>query len=116
MERARISPSHGTMVKEYKITQDLTGKVALITGASSGVGKVSAYELAKAGCHVIMCNRNKEKTDPIIADIIATTGNTKISFIELRCDDLASVEKCAKTFLEMGLPLHILMNNAGYRS
>ena len=101
------------MVFNYEIQQDLSDKVALITGASSGVGKTSAYKLAAKGCHVFMANRNKEKTDPIIQDIKEKTGNQKVEFIELICDDLESVRDCARQFLAKGLPLHILMNNAG---
>jgi NAD(P)-dependent dehydrogenase (short-subunit alcohol dehydrogenase family) len=100
-------------IKEYQIEQDLTGKVALITGASSGVGKVSAYKLAEKGCHVILATRSYSKTEPIIKDIIEKTGNKNVEFVEFIADDLESVKKCAQEFKAKNLPLHILMNNAG---
>jgi retinol dehydrogenase 12 len=100
-------------VKDYKIEHSLLGKVALITGASSGVGKASAYKLAEKGCHIILATRNKAKTEPIIQDIIEKTGNKNVEHIEFIADDLASVKNCAQEFLAKKLPLHILMNNAG---
>jgi len=48
------------------------GKVALITGASSGIGKAYAEELASKGCHVILTARSKEKLD-ILAEKLAST-------------------------------------------
>jgi NAD(P)-dependent dehydrogenase (short-subunit alcohol dehydrogenase family) len=100
-------------MKEYTIERNLTGKVALITGASSGVGKVSAYKLAEKGCHVILATRSYSKTEPIIKDIIEKTGNKNVEHIEFIADDLESVKKCAQLFRAKNLPLHILMNNAG---
>jgi NAD(P)-dependent dehydrogenase (short-subunit alcohol dehydrogenase family) len=98
---------------EYEIKEDLHGKVALITGASSGLGKVAAYEMAAKGCHVFLACRNPQKTEPIIKDIIEKTGNKNVEFIEFIADDLESVKKCAQEFKAKNLPLHILMNNAG---
>jgi NAD(P)-dependent dehydrogenase (short-subunit alcohol dehydrogenase family) len=98
---------------EYEVKEDLHGKVALITGASSGLGKVSAYELAAKGCHVFLACRNEQKAESVIRDIIDKTGNRNVEFIEFIADDLESVKTCAKKFIARNLPLHILMNNAG---
>lgn len=98
---------------DYQIAQDLTGKVAIVTGGSSGIGKVTCHELAAKGCHVIVAARNKEKTDPIIADIIAKTSNPKVEFMEIQLDDLKSVKDFAFAFLKRKLRLDILINNAG---
>ncbi|KAJ3311458.1 hypothetical protein HDV04_004060 [Boothiomyces sp. JEL0838] len=91
----------------------LEGKVALITGASGGIGKACALELAKKGCHVFLFGRSAEKTLPVIEEIKAISKNDKVEFLEADLMDLAQVEQAADKFLEKGLPLHILINNAG---
>ncbi|KAJ3325329.1 hypothetical protein HDV06_004188 [Boothiomyces sp. JEL0866] len=91
----------------------LEGKVALITGASGGIGKACALELAKKGCHVFLFGRSAEKTLPVIQEIQNLSKNDKVEFLEADLMDLAQVEKAADQFLQRGLPLHILINNAG---
>jgi WW domain-containing oxidoreductase len=92
---------------------DLSGKVALVTGASTGLGKVTATELARKGAHVFCLGRNREKSESAIADIKKETGSAKVEFIEGDLLDLGSMESAADTFLSKDLPLHILVNNAG---
>ena len=92
---------------------DLTGKVALVTGASTGLGKVTAQELARKGAHVFCVGRTPEKTKAAIEDIKKITGNEHVEFIQADLMDLKSVEAAADTFLSKNLPLHILVNNAG---
>ncbi|KAJ3122752.1 hypothetical protein HK100_011851 [Physocladia obscura] len=91
----------------------LEGKVALITGASTGLGKATALSLAEKGAHVFCVGRSPEKTKAAIADIISKCGNSKVEFLQADLMDLASVESAANTFLARNLPLHILVNNAG---
>jgi retinol dehydrogenase 12 len=92
---------------------DLSGKVALITGANTGIGQVTALELARSGAHVIAACRSASKTEPVLAAIRAETGNPKVEFLELDLGDFASVRACAAAFLARDLPLHLLINNAG---
>ncbi|KAJ3260979.1 hypothetical protein HK103_006934 [Boothiomyces macroporosus] len=91
----------------------LEGKVAIVTGASSGIGKITALELAKKGCHVFLFGRSAEKTLPVIEEIKTISKNDKVEFLEADLMDLNQVEQAADKFLERGLPLHILINNAG---
>ena len=89
-------------------------KVALITGASSGVGRVTAGELASRGYKVFLACRSKEKTQPVIDAIGKRTGDaSRAEFLPLDLGDLDSVRACARDFLARGLPLHLLINNAG---
>ena len=74
------------------MTQDLAGKNFIITGANTGIGKITATELAKRGAHVILANRSRDKTEPVIAEIKAATGNAP-EFIALDLADLASVRR-----------------------
>jgi retinol dehydrogenase 12 len=92
---------------------NLAGKVAMVTGANTGIGRVTAAELAGAGAHVILACRSAAKTEPVVAEIRAAAGSDKVEFVELDLASLASVRACAQAFLRRDLPLHILVNNAG---
>ena len=70
---------------------DLTGKVAIVTGASTGLGKETARELARKGAQVFCIGRTVEKTKAAIDEIIKETGNDKVSFIHGDFMDLNSV-------------------------
>jgi NAD(P)-dependent dehydrogenase (short-subunit alcohol dehydrogenase family) len=91
---------------------DQTGRVALITGANTGIGRVTAIELARAGATVYLACRSHEKTAPVLAEI-AALGKGEAHFLPLDLGDLHSVRGCAEAFLATGQPLHLLINNAG---
>jgi len=88
-------------------------RVALITGANTGIGKVTALELARRGMHVFIACRSLDKARPVVAEIIAQTGNPKVELLEIDLSDFASVRACAAAFLKRDLPLHLLINNGG---
>ncbi|KAJ3405693.1 hypothetical protein CcCBS67573_g04216 [Chytriomyces confervae] len=88
---------------------DLTGKVAIVTGGSNGLGRETVCQLAKKGAHVFILSR----TCQALKEMIAETGNSKLEFIACDFSDFSSVCAAAETFLAKGLPLHILVNNAG---
>ena len=88
---------------------DLTGRRAVVTGASSGIGVETARALARAGADVTITVRDTAKGAEVAADLEATTGRA-VTVAELHLDDLASVH--AFTTAWSG-PLHILVNNAG---
>lgn len=93
---------------------DLGGKVALVTGANTGIGRVTATQLALRGAHVFLACRSAERTQPVLQDIAQRSGGkAKAEFLPLDLGDLASVRACAQQFRARGLPLHILVNNAG---
>ncbi|KAJ3026094.1 UNVERIFIED_CONTAM: hypothetical protein HDU68_006203 [Siphonaria sp. JEL0065] len=92
---------------------DLHGKVALITGASSGLGKETAIQLAAKGAHVFCLGRSAEKCKAAVDEIAYTTKNQNVEFLQCDLMDLASVERAANEFLDRKLPLHILVLNAG---
>ncbi|KAL2918719.1 hypothetical protein HK105_201553 [Polyrhizophydium stewartii] len=91
----------------------LRGKVAIVTGASSGLGKVTALELARKGAHVFLVARSADKAGLVIEEIKQETGSTKVELLLADFLDLTSVEAAADKFLARGLPLDILVNNAG---
>lgn len=92
---------------------DLSGRVALITGANTGIGLVTARVLAAHGAHVFIACRSAERAAPALAQIRSASGNQNVEALSLDLGDLGSVRQCAQDFLARGLPLHLLINNAG---
>lgn len=93
---------------------NLQGKVALVTGANTGIGRITARELALQGAHVFLACRSRERTQPVLDEIAQLSGGkARAEFIALDLGDLASVRQCADTFLRRDLPLHLLICNAG---
>jgi retinol dehydrogenase 12 len=90
----------------------LAGKVALVTGATTGIGQVTARELARAGARVYIACRSREQGEAARARI-AQDASGDVHLLSLDLGDLASVRGCAASFLARGEPLHILVNNAG---
>ena len=89
-------------------------RVALITGANIGIGRVTALRLAQAGFTVFLAGRSAQRTQAVIDEIHASTKTSnKAFFLPLQLDDLNSVRECAALFLARQLPLHLLVNNAG---
>ncbi|KAL2918718.1 hypothetical protein HK105_201552 [Polyrhizophydium stewartii] len=91
----------------------LEGKVAIVTGATAGIGKATATELARKGAHVFVVGRSEAKTTATVDDIKRETESAKVDMLLADFLDLASVEAAADAFLARGLPLDILVNNAG---
>src|SRR5262245_11482264 len=90
---------------------DLTGKVALVTGASSGLGRRFAVTLAKAGAKVAVAARRADKLAEVVREIEAFDGRAVP--IPLDVTDPASVRSAvAAAETELG-PIGVLVNNAG---
>lgn len=89
----------------------LADRTIIVTGCNTGIGRVTALELAKRGAQLILANRSEEKTRPVLDEIAA--GGGKAELLALDLGDLASVKRAASTFLDSGRPLHTLINNAG---
>jgi NAD(P)-dependent dehydrogenase (short-subunit alcohol dehydrogenase family) len=93
--------------------QDLVDRSFVITGANSGIGFITARELARRGAAVTLACRSRTKTEEVIAQIKADTATTRLDFIELDLSDLASVRRCADALAKRDAPIHCLVNNAG---
>ncbi len=89
------------------------GRVAMVTGANTGIGRVTALALARQGFHVFLACRSIERTQPVLDEIHATCHGAKAQWLPLELSDLDSVRTCAQAFLARDLPLHLLVNNAG---
>ncbi|MEV5816008.1 SDR family oxidoreductase [Streptomyces mutabilis] len=100
--------------QDFDITvPDLTGKRAVVTGASDGIGLGIALRLAAAGAEVVMPVRNPRKGEEAAARIRERIPDANLSLRALDLSSLASVEELGKTLLDEDRPLHILVNNAG---
>jgi NAD(P)-dependent dehydrogenase (short-subunit alcohol dehydrogenase family) len=89
------------------------GRVAMITGANTGIGRVTALELAREGFRLFLAGRSLERTQPVLEEIKALRAGPEPEFLPLELGDPASVRACADAFLSKRLPLHLLVNNAG---
>jgi len=92
---------------------DLSGKAALVTGASGGLGEETARALAAHGASVAMTARDLPRGEAAAEKIRNSTGNTNVEVIELALDSLASVRKCADGYVASHDRLDLLINNAG---
>jgi retinol dehydrogenase-12 len=92
---------------------DLSGQTAIVTGANTGIGRVTALELARMGAHVFLACRSQERTLPVVEAISTETGNPQVEFLHLDLASLTATRDSAQNFLARDLPLHILVNNAG---
>lgn len=92
---------------------DLTGKVALVTGATSGIGVETARVLALRGAHVYLVARNANKLEMSKKQILESVPEANVSTLVCDLGDLQSVKHCAKNFATEQTNLHILINNAG---
>lgn len=92
--------------------QDLAGKVVIVTGGSSGIGKQIVKELLLHNAKVYLATRNPEKTERVIKELTEATGKTAV-FLELDLGDLKSVKAAAEVFLSKERTLDILFNNGG---
>jgi dehydrogenase/reductase SDR family protein 13 len=92
---------------------DLTTKTFIVTGANTGIGKITARELSRRGAHVILACRSKDKTAVVIDEIKREIGNAHVEYVPLDLGDLASVRACAEALIARNVPFHGLINNAG---
>ncbi len=91
----------------------MEGRICLITGANSGIGKVTAKALAKMNAMVVMVCRDKERGDKAQKEIIEQTGNNQVDLLLCDLSSKEQIQKLVKEFKEKYQNLHILINNAG---
>jgi NAD(P)-dependent dehydrogenase (short-subunit alcohol dehydrogenase family) len=89
---------------------DLTGKTAVVTGASSGIGVETARALAAAGASIVLAVRKSSVGDRVAAEIRDSTGNPSVGVAAVDLSDLSSVASFVRAWTG---PLDILVNNAG---
>lgn len=95
------------------MSNDLLGKTILITGGTEGIGKAAATELARRGASLTLIGRNKAKTDRVVAELQAASGNTAIDALICDLSKLSDVRRAAEAFKSTHTRLDVLVNNAG---
>ncbi|ESK85731.1 NAD-P-bindingprotein [Moniliophthora roreri MCA 2997] len=91
---------------------DLSGKVTIVTGAKTGVGKETVKALLQHNAKVYLAARGKKQTEEVIEELYKVTGKRAIH-LELDLASFKSIKKAAAEFLSKESELHILFNNAG---
>ena len=91
----------------------MDGKISMVTGATSGIGKVTALELARQGSTVIVVGRNSEKSIATVDYIKEKTGNSSVEFILADLSVQSDVRHLSEVFLSKHQRLDVLVNNAG---
>ncbi len=89
----------------------VSGRVALVTGASQGIGRAVALRLAAEGAQVALAARTVEKLDAVAAEIAAAGGTSAVFALDAANED--SIKACAKAVVARFGKLEILVNNAG---
>jgi 3-oxoacyl-[acyl-carrier protein] reductase len=89
----------------------LEGRIALITGASQGIGRACAIELARAGATVALAARNQEKLDAVANEIRSSGGNASALKLDVASED--EIKTVVKAVVGQLGKLDILVNNAG---
>ena len=91
----------------------MVGKVCLVTGATSGIGKAAATALAAQGAEVVIAGRNQRKAAETVSWIKAETGNDAVQYLLADFSDLDQVRELAKAFKRQTARVDVLVNNAG---
>ncbi len=88
-------------------------KTVLITGSTDGIGKQTAFELAKRGWRVIVHGRSEKRCEQTVSSFRSLTGNTEIDFVWADLASFTAIKKMAGEILNRYEQLNVLLNNAG---
>lgn len=96
-----------------KAASDMNGRVCLVTGATSGHGRAVAVALARRGADLVLLGRNREKCAELQREIAMLSSGKAPEILLCDLSSRAEIDAAAEAFLAKGLPLHVLVNNAG---
>lgn len=92
---------------------DLTGRVMVVTGATSGLGRAAAVQLARCGATLVLVGRTPARNESVVAEIADATGNTRITQVAADLSDYEQVRVLAKRVLVDHDRVDVLVHNAG---
>jgi NAD(P)-dependent dehydrogenase (short-subunit alcohol dehydrogenase family) len=90
----------------------MAGRVCMITGASSGIGRATARGLAQLGASLVLVCRDRGRGEETLAEVRAG-GSPEAELMLADLSSQAEIRRLAREFLDAGKPLHVLINNAG---
>ena len=91
----------------------MNGKTVVITGASSGIGQITAHELAKRGARIVMVVRNRDKGQRVIDEIVRTVPDAKLELAIANLYSMAEVRRVGAEIRAKHPTIDVLVNNAG---
>ncbi len=96
-----------------KADQVMNGRTCLITGATSGIGRATAIELARRGATLVLVARDRGRGEDTVREIRERTDNCEVTLMLADLSSQQSIRELAREFLATNRPLHVLLNNAG---
>ncbi len=111
----RIGSAVRSRVDDWKplSSYNLEGRVMVVTGATSGIGRAAAEQLARCGATLILVGRTAERNQQVVDQLIASTGNQRLSQVAADMGDFGQVRDLANAVLERHDRLDVLIHNAG---
>ena len=95
------------------IEADLSGRTCVVTGASAGIGRATAHELARLGARVILAVRNRAKGEKVRRAMEKSTGNTELELATVDFARAQSIRTFVRDLATRHPKIHVLVNNAG---
>ncbi len=95
------------------VNTNMQGKVCLLTGATSGIGKATALGLAQMGATVVMVSRDRARGEAVQGEIKTKSGNDAVDLLLADLSAQQSIRQLVENFQQHYTQLHVLINNAG---
>ena len=110
-------PTALQIIQDEGLVNKMSGKVVLVTGASSGIGVETVRALHATGADIFMTARDMKKGEAVQKDILATSeGEGKLELLHMELGSFASIRAGVAEFLKRSDKLNVLINNAGLSS
>lgn len=99
--------------RSFKKDTKIEGRIVIITGANSGIGKETAIDLAKRGGKIYIACRDEKRGEDALKEIKEKSESDNVHFLKLDLASMESIREFSRKFHELETNLHILINNAG---
>src|SRR5438105_867551 len=95
------------------VKSSMQGKICMVTGANSGIGKATALELAQMGATVVMVSRDRARGEEAKQEITTKSRNNAVDLLQADLSSQQSIRQLVENFQHHYTHLHVLINNAG---